>query len=96
MEVEGLSSSPCMGKYQQVRQIRPSPLWAQFPHFEHGNGKSTYLLKLVTMNESGLVAKSCLCDLMNCSPPGFSVHGISQARILEYFGVAFLWDWNEN
>ena len=25
-----------------------------------------------------------LCDCMNCSPPGFSVHGISQARILEW------------
>ena len=28
-----------------------------------------------------------LCDLMNCSPPGSSVHGILQARILEW--VAF-------
>ena len=24
-----------------------------------------------------------LCDSMDCSPPGLSVHGISQARILE-------------
>ena len=24
------------------------------------------------------------CDLMDCSPPGSSVHGISQARTLEY------------
>ena len=24
-----------------------------------------------------------LCDLMDCSPPGSSVHGILQARILE-------------
>ena len=31
-----------------------------------------------------LVAKSCptLCDPMDCSPPGSSVHGILQARIL--------------
>ena len=31
------------------------------------------------------VAQWCLilCDLMDCSPPGSSVHGISQARILE-------------
>ena len=30
-------------------------------------------------------AQSCptLCDPMDCSPPGSSVHGISQARILE-------------
>ena len=25
-----------------------------------------------------------LCNSMNCSPPGSSVHGISQARILEW------------
>ena len=32
-----------------------------------------------------LVAQSCpiLCDPMDCSPPGSSVRGISQARILE-------------
>ena len=31
------------------------------------------------------VAQSCLslCDPMDCSPPGSSVHGILQARILE-------------
>ena len=29
-----------------------------------------------------LVTQSCLCDLMDCSPPGFSVHGISQAKII--------------
>ena len=32
-----------------------------------------------------LVTQLCpaLCDPMDCSPPGFSVHGILQARILE-------------
>ena len=32
------------------------------------------------------VAQLCptLCDLMNCSPPDSSVHGIFQARILEW------------
>ena len=32
------------------------------------------------------VAQSCLtlCDLMDCSLPGSSVHGILQARILEW------------
>ena len=36
-----------------------------------------------------LVSKSCLtfCNPMDYSPPGFSVHEISQARILEW--VAF-------
>ena len=30
-----------------------------------------------------------LCDPMGCSPPGSSVHGISQARILKQVAVAF-------
>ena len=38
-----------------------------------------------------LVAKWCpaLCDPMVCSLPGFSVHGTSQARILEWVPVSF-------
>ena len=36
------------------------------------------------------VTKSCLfCDLMDCSPLGSSVHGISQARILEWIAISF-------
>ena len=30
-----------------------------------------------------------LCDLMNCSLPGSSVHGILQARILEWVAISF-------
>ena len=29
-----------------------------------------------------------LCDPLDCSPPGFSVHGISQARILEQVAIS--------
>ena len=29
------------------------------------------------------------CNLMNCSLPGFSDHGISQARILEWVAISF-------
>ena len=38
-----------------------------------------------------LVAQSCLilCDFMDCSPPGSSVHGILQARILEWVAMPF-------
>ena len=37
------------------------------------------------------VAQSCptLCDPMNCSPPGSSVYGILQARILEWVAISF-------
>ena len=35
--------------------------------------------------------ESCLilCDPMDCSPPGSSVHGISQVRILEWVANFF-------
>ena len=38
-----------------------------------------------------LVAQSCptLCDPMNCSSPGTSVHGILQARTLELVAIPF-------
>ena len=29
-----------------------------------------------------------LCNPMDCSPPGCSVHGISQARILEWVAIS--------
>ena len=38
-----------------------------------------------------LVTQSCpiLCDPMDCSPPDSSVHGILQARILEWVAIPF-------
>ena len=38
-----------------------------------------------------LVAQSCptLCDLVDYSPPGSSVHGILQARILDWVAILF-------
>ena len=37
------------------------------------------------------IAQSCptLSDPMDCSPPGPSVHGIFQARVLEWGAIAF-------
>uniref|UniRef100_A0A8C6E430 Cytochrome c oxidase subunit 5A, mitochondrial n=1 Tax=Moschus moschiferus TaxID=68415 RepID=A0A8C6E430_MOSMO len=37
------------------------------------------------------IAQSCptLCDPVDCSLPGFSVHGILQARILEWVTISF-------
>ena len=38
-----------------------------------------------------LVTQSCLtpCDPMDCSPPGSSLHGILQARVLEWAAISF-------
>ena len=39
-----------------------------------------------------IVTQSCptLCNPMDCSPPGSSVHGIPQARIMEWVSMSFL------
>ena len=50
-----------------------------------------------TDNEKVLVAQSypTLRDPMDCSPPGSSVHGILQARIVEWVAISFsnAWKW---
>ena len=42
------------------------------------------------------VAQSCLTlpDSMDCSLPGSSIHGIFQARVLEWGSIAFSGDWH--
>ena len=37
------------------------------------------------------VTQSCptLCDPVDCNPPGFSIHGILQAGILEWITISF-------
>ena len=49
------------------------------------------LLKILLALSSCLVfAQSCPthCDPLDCSPPGSSIHGISQARILEWVAIS--------
>ena len=43
------------------------------------------------MKSESEVAQSCptLCDPMDYSLPGFSIHGIFQARVLEWGAIAF-------
>ena len=50
---------------------------------------------VVCMSKQGVAVavslQSCptLCDPMDFSPPGFSVHGILQARTLEWVAISF-------
>ena len=45
---------------------------------------------IVSFVHACLVAQSCLtlCDTVDCSPPGSSVHGILQARRLEWVTIS--------
>ena len=48
-------------------------------------------LRMTSVYVVVLVTKSCstLCDPMDCSRPGSSVHGILQVRILEWVAISF-------
>ena len=59
-------------------------------------GKNTgvgchFLLQCMKVKSESEVAQSCPTpsDPMDCSPPGSSVHGIFQARVLEWGAIAF-------
>ena len=59
-------------------------------------GKNTrvgchFLLQYMKVKSESEVAQSCLTfsDPMDCSLPGSSIHGIFQARVLEWGAIAF-------
>ena len=59
-------------------------------------GKNTgvgchFLLQCMKVKSENEIAQSCLTlhNPMDCSLPGSSVHGISQARVLEWDAIAF-------
>ena len=68
----------------------------RLPHPWDSPGKNTgvgchFLLQCMKVKNESEVAQSCptLSDPMNCSLPGSSVHGIFQARVLEWGAIAF-------
>ena len=65
------------------------------PHPWDSPGKNTgegcyFLLQSIKVKSDSEVAQSCptLCDPMDCSLPGSSVHGIFQARVLQWGAIA--------
>ena len=77
-----------------VRPLRWQP--ARLPCPWDSPGKNTgvgchFLLQCMKVKSESEVAQSCptRSDPMDCSPPGSSVHGIFQARVLEWGAIAF-------
>ena len=68
----------------------------RLPHPWDSPGKNTgvgchFLLQCMKVKSESEVAQSCptLSDPMDCRPPASSVHGIFQARVLEWGAIAF-------
>ena len=77
--------------------LQPYGLWpARFLCPWDSPGKNTgvgchFLLQCMKVKSQSEVTQSCptLPDPMDCSPPGSSIHGIFQARVLEWGAIAF-------
>ena len=77
-----------------VRPHRRQP--TRLPHPWDSLGKNTgvgchFLLQCLKVKSESEVAQSCqtLSHPMDCSLPGSSIHGIFQARVLEWGAIAF-------
>ena len=88
---------PAAKSLQSCPTLRPHR-WqpTRLPRPWDSPGKNTgvcchFLLQCMKVKSQSEVAQSCLTlsDLMDCSPPGFSVHAIFQARVLEWGAIAF-------
>ena len=73
----------------QVIQRRPILLLVEGERDGQGEDCSLQLWELVLVRAKLLQACPTLCDPKDCSPPGSSVPGILQARILEWVVISF-------
>ena len=75
------------------RLLIPKPRCLSVFLWSHkGNGQTQVHIWVKHQNwMMGVCARSCptLCSSMDCSPPGSSVHGISQAKLLERVAISF-------
>ena len=76
----------CLSRVQLCTRVHQAPPSLGFSRQEHWSG-----FPLPSPMRESEVAQLCptLSDPMNCSLPGSSVHGVLQARVLEWGAIAF-------
>ena len=80
--------------FDSVRPHRRQPTRLLCPWDSPGKNTGVgchFLLQCMKVKTESEVAQSCptLSDPMDCSLPGSSIHGIFQARVLEWGAIAF-------
>ena len=86
-----------LSRFSRVRLcVTPETAAHEAPPSLGFSGKKTgvgchFLLQCIEVKSESEVAqlRQTGSDPMDCSPPGFSVHGIFQARVLEWGAIAF-------
>ena len=89
--------APLLSRFSRVRLCatpRRQPTRPRRPRDSPGKNTGVgcrFLLQCMKVKSESEVAQSCLTlsDLLNYSLPGSSVHGIFQARVLEWVAIAF-------
>ena len=71
--------------------FRLDKIWVKSPSLITASFLSTSPRTVLSIHNVAVVVKSCLtpCKHMDCSPPGSSVHGILQVRVLEWVAIPF-------
>ena len=83
----------------QDKHLSQGGIWVIYNSFHYSYGHlfivtrlcNIYSLLNMSVKVKVLVTQLCpaLCDPVDCSRPGSSVHGILQARILEWLAILF-------
>ena len=84
----------CLQKFDRRQSYSPNFISCKFSfhvYYQSHIQLRTYSTQLIRKQSGWVVTKLCstVCGPMDCSPPGYSVHGISQAKILEWVAISF-------
>ena len=97
LDMEGVLLLLLLSHFSRVRLVRshrqqPKRLLCPWDSPDKNTGVGChFLLQCMKVKSESEVAQSCstLSDPMDCSQPGYSIHGILQARVLEWVAIAF-------
>ena len=85
-----------LSHFSHVYSVRPQRRQpTRLPRPWDSPGKNTgvgcHFLQCMKVKSESEVAQSCptLSDPLDCSPPGSSIHGIFQARVLDWVAISF-------
>ena len=96
MSVNIVAAAAAAAKSLQLCPTLCDPIDSRLPRPWDSPGKNTgvgchFLLQCMKVKSEREVAQLCptLRDPMDCSPPGSSIQGIFQARVLKWGAIAF-------
>ena len=78
-----------LGHHRELSKVPRAILWGSYQL------SILYIVSIVCLHAKFLQSFPTLCDPMDCSLPGSSVHGILSARILEWVAMPSFWEFSQ-